>query len=108
MAEVLSGCAVRANIQVERQTILNEIMQEVSRATAKFPTWPTRALDAFAVLGEEHGELQKECLQMTYEPHKSSRDAVRKEAIQTAAMAIRFCLSLDCYDYTPTEQHSQG
>lgn len=87
--------------------IIDEVINEVGRATNKFPTWPTRALDAVAVLNEEVGELNKEVLQMTYEPHKTNREEIRKEAIQAAAMAIRFLMSLDKYDYSPTEQHKQ-
>lgn len=33
---------------------------------------------------------------------------VRKEAIQTAAMALRFVMSLDKYRYGGCEQHHQG
>lgn len=89
------------------KTIIAEILAEVERATQKFPTWPTRALDAFAVVGEEHGELQKEVLQLTYEPHKSTPEAARKEAVQLGAMAVRFLMSFDHYDYSPGAQHSQ-
>lgn len=87
--------------------IIDEVINEVGRATKKFPTWPTRALDAIAVLNEEVGELNKDILQMTYEPHKTSKENIREEAIQSAAMAIRFLMSLDQYDYTPGEQHKQ-
>ena len=86
---------------------ISEVLKEVEKATSKFPTWPTRGLDAIGVLGEEVGELYKEVLQMTYEPHKTSKEDIRTEAIQSAAMAIRFLMSLDKYDYTPGEQHSQ-
>jgi len=81
---------------------------EVDTATKKFPTWPTRAIDASQVLNEEAGELSKEVLQLTYEPHKSSREDVMKEAIQTAAMSLRFLMSLEEYDYTPAPQHAQS
>ena len=84
------------------------VCAEVDRATAKFPTWPTDALHAVGVVAEEMGELQKEVLQLTYEPHKATRDAVRKEAVQLAAMAIRFLMSLDRYEYQPRPQHSQN
>lgn len=87
--------------------IISEVLNEVGKATNKFPTWPTRALDAVAVLNEEVGELNKEVLQMTYEPHKTDKEKIRTEAIQAAAMAIRFLMSLDKYDYSPTEQHEQ-
>lgn len=88
-------------------SIIAEIVAEVERATRKFPTWPTDPLHAFAVVGEEFGETQKEVLQLTYEPHKSSKEAVRKEAVQLAAMSIRFLMSLDRYEYAPLAQHSQ-
>ncbi len=88
-------------------SVIDQVMQEVERATVKFPTWPTDPLHALAVLGEEFGELTKEALQLTYEPHKTSKDKVRAEAIQTAAMALRFVMSLDRYEYKPGIQHPQ-
>jgi len=88
--------------------VYNEIREELDAALRKFPTWPTRGLDAVGVLNEEVGELNKEIFQMTYEPHKTDKDKIRKEAVQAAAMAIRFLLSLEVYNYTPGEQHSQG
>ena len=84
------------------------IAAEVGRATTKFPTWPTDPLHALAVLGEEFGELTKEVLQLVYEPHKTNRDEVRKEALQTAAMAVRFLMSLDAYAYIAGPQHEQS
>lgn len=83
------------------------IFSEVERATGKFPTWPTDPLHAVAVVGEEFGELMKSVLEHTYEPEKSSLADVRDEAIETAAMAIRFVMSLDAYRYARCEQHSQ-
>lgn len=84
------------------------ILEELRRAVSKFPTWPTDPLHAIAVLGEEFGELTKATLQTTYEPHKSNRDDVRTEAIQTAAMALRFVISLDRYEYAHCTQHEQS
>ncbi|MEJ1438485.1 MAG: hypothetical protein RPU61_14450 [Candidatus Sedimenticola sp. (ex Thyasira tokunagai)] len=84
-----------------------EVMEELDRATTKFPTWPTDPLHALAVLGEEYGELNKAMLQLTYEPHKTNAADVREEAIQTAAMALRLAMSLDQYEYKPGVQHSQ-
>lgn len=83
-------------------------LEEVERATRKFPTWPTDPLHAVAVLGEEFGELTKAVLQTTYEPHKVAEGELRTEAIQTAAMALRFLASLDDYQFVPSEQHKQG
>lgn len=89
-------------------TVVAETLDEVGRATSKFPTWPTDPLHALAVLGEEFGELTKAMLQLTYEPHKTSMNEVRNEAIQTAAMALRLAMSLDRYEYTRSDQHEQG
>lgn len=87
--------------------VISDIYAELASAIAKFPTWPTDPLHALAVLGEEFGELTKDVLQMTYEPGKTNAGNVRKEAIQTAAMALRFAASLDAYQYKPCEQHRQ-
>jgi len=87
--------------------VINEVLRELERATAKFPTWPTDPLHALAILGEEYGELNKEMLQLVYEPHKTNPGLVRSEAIQTAAMALRLAMSLDAYKYTPSQQHQQ-
>lgn len=87
--------------------VLEEVLIELQTASTKFPTWPTDPLHALAVLGEEYGELNKAVLQLTYESHKTSHGEVRSEAIQTAAMAIRFILSLDEYNYLPGFQHHQ-
>lgn len=87
-----------------------DVLEEMQRAAAKFPTWPTDPLHALAVLGEEFGELTKAVLQRTYEPHKVSYDDVRSEAVQTAAMSLRFLLSLDAqaYLFIGSDQHEQG
>lgn len=88
--------------------LLESIEAEVERAVAKFPTWPTDPLHALGVLQEEVGELQKEVLQLTYEPEKSSREKVKREAEQVAAMAFRFLASLEHYRYRPGIQHDQN
>ena len=91
----------------DTEKVTAEVLAEIDRATRKFPTWPTDPLHALAVLGEEFGELTKDMLQLTYEPHKTNIGNVRKEAIQTAAMALRLAMSLDVYEYRPAKQHRQ-
>lgn len=87
--------------------VLGEITEELDNAVGKFPQYPTDPLHALAILGEEYGELNKSVLQNTYEPHKTSLDEVRMEAIQTAAMAVRFILSLEKFKYEQSIQHNQ-
>lgn len=84
------------------------VLGELRRAMAKFPTWPTDPLHAVGVLNEEVGELNKELLQLTYEPHKVTRDSVHVEAMQSAAMSLRFLASMGRYEFRPCEQHMQA
>jgi NTP pyrophosphatase (non-canonical NTP hydrolase) len=83
------------------------VIDELKRAQAKFPTWPKDPLHAIAVLGEEYGELVKGVLQLVYEPDRyaHTRDEIRAEAIQVAAMALRFAASIDRYRYDKCEQY---
>jgi NTP pyrophosphatase (non-canonical NTP hydrolase) len=83
--------------------ITYEVLAELARATEKFPGWPRDPLHALAVLGEEYGELTQAVLQRTYD-RTGSLEHVREEALQTAAMAIRFLAGLPHYDFTECEQ----
>ena len=88
--------------------IIDEIKTEFAYATYKFPEWPTDPIHAAMVVAEESGELMKAVLQQCYEPHKTSMDEVRMEAIQTATTAIRFLISLNNYKFDKSEQHVQN
>ena len=88
---------------------LDAVMNELAKAEAKHPEWPTDPLHAIAIIGEEFGELTQAVLQVTYEPGKSLITDVRREAVQTAAMALRFLQSMDAYVYADdTNTHRQG
>ncbi|MGW8257953.1 MAG: hypothetical protein ACWGMZ_10745, partial [Thermoguttaceae bacterium] len=64
------------------------ISDELKRAKAKWPGWPTDPVHAAAIVAEEAGELVQAALQCTYEGSHSQK--MVDEAIQVAAMAIRF------------------
>lgn len=81
------------------QSLLGEIVAELERATQLHPEWSNDPIHIHAVLNEECGELGREILQMVYEPHRSSPDKIRAEAIQTAAMALRLLLNLERMDF---------
>lgn len=89
--------------------VISQVLDEIQRATKKFPTWPNDPLHALTIISEEHGELCKATLQAVYEPHKNKAGIsdVYSEAIQTAAMAIRFLNSFDEYQFKACEQHQQ-
>jgi NTP pyrophosphatase (non-canonical NTP hydrolase) len=80
-------------------------MAELASAKSKFPTWPVDPFHALAILGEEFGELTKAVVELTYEPWKADKADVRKEAIQTAAMALRFLENLDNYRFRADPHH---
>lgn len=85
---------------------------ELARVRAKFPQWPTDPIHALAVVTEEHGELARAILQATYElPLEDTNEvtrAIRDEAIQLAAMAMRFVENLPMYRLIESEQHSDS
>ena len=88
-------------------TVFTMIQSEVDRAKGKYPKWPTDPVHAAAIVAEEAGELVKACLELSYNEKKTNIIDVRDEAVQTAAMAIRFLQSLDHYEFKPSEQHEQ-
>lgn len=83
------------------------IGDEVHRAKAKHPDWPTDPLHAFAVIAEEFGEAAKEALQLVYEPSPGGWDRLRTEVTQLGATCHRFLESMPRYAFEPSTQHRQ-
>lgn len=82
------------------QDIQTEIDAEMARAVAKFPMWPTDMYHAFAIVGEEIGEVFKDIVQYHYEPHKNkSPETIRAECLQSMCMLMRFVAALDSGHY---------
>lgn len=78
------------------------IAAEVKSASDKWPGWPDDAVHAATIIAEEAGELQKAVLERVYEPHKYTPDSdIQTEAIQTAAMCIRFLVNMPRYNWQP-------
>lgn len=89
---------------MKREEVIALINHEIDRAERKFPTFPKDPLHASGVVSEEAGELAQAAVQWTYEG--GSRDQCQIEAIQTAAMAIRFLVALDAMEPAPCDQVS--
>ena len=81
------------------------VFDELRRAERKFPGWSTDPIHAAAVLAEEVGELQKACLQWTYEG--GSFEDITEEAVQSAAMALRFLFNMESLRRRPSEQEER-
>lgn len=97
----------KGNTQLsDLDAITNEVKSEIERAMRKYPLWPHDPVHAAAVVAEESGELVKEVLETCYSHKSGSARNAREEAIQTAAMAIRFIIAFDNehYMFTPSKQ----
>ena len=71
-----------------RHQAIDMVLAELDHATQIHPKWPTDKVHQAAVVAEECCELMQSVLQQVYEPHKGGNPI--KEAVQTAAMAVRF------------------
>ena len=69
---------------------LEEILRELGHARRKFPKWPTTPVKAAAIVCEESGELIRAALRQ--EDENGNPLDCDQEAIQTAAMCIRFLM----------------
>ena len=73
--------------------VVLEVFEELGQARQKFPQWPDDMIHGAGILVEEAGECMQACLQAKYENQPAEK--ARKEAVQAAAMAIRFILNFD-------------
>ncbi len=82
-----------------KQTIPDQIraaIREFGRATED---------EIAAALPEEVGELTKAVLQCTYELDKKvTADDILAEGVRVIAMAVRFLVNFDRYNYVPASQ----
>lgn len=67
----------------------HDALEEVDRAKKKFPADFNSVHEGYAVILEETDELWDECKQKTIDVNK-----MRKEAVQCAAMCLRFIAEL--------------
>ena len=69
------------------------VADELEQAERVFPSWPVDPIHAAAIVAEEAGELVQAALQFRYQD--GSKEAMRREAIHTIAMGIRFLVELE-------------
>jgi len=97
---------VSPQIEENREKVISDLFNELRRAEQKFPGFPDDPIHAAAIVAEENGELQQAVLQWTYEG--GIKDSVYEEAIQTAAMALRFLFHFDRLQPQPSDQVEKG
>jgi len=73
--------------------ILFEILNELDRAKAKHPVWPTCNIGRAAIVNCEAGEALKEAIKIS--EGTGSLENLRTELIQTAATSIRMMQAMD-------------
>lgn len=73
------------------QGVFDDIFCELRRAETKHPGWPSDPVHAAAVVAEESGELVKAAMEYYFEDKAPS--LMYNEAVETAAMAIRFLVA---------------
>lgn len=72
-------------------TFLTDVRNEFARATAKFPAGFHSGHEGYAVIKEELEELWSEV-----KCNDSSGERAYREAVQVAAMALRYVIDLRC------------
>jgi hypothetical protein len=81
-----------------RNQVMDLVFAELKAAEAKHPTWPDDPIYGAAIVAEEAGELIQASIDWTYKKNEDgtvkNNSQMIKEAIQTAAMGIRFLLNL--------------
>jgi len=79
--------------------LMLEIIDELRRAESIHPVWPNDPIYAAAIIGEEAGEVIK-AVNNAVTGKKDGKDSdYRTEAVQCAAMCIRFLKNLDNFDW---------
>ncbi|EOI7793727.1 TPA: hypothetical protein ACGIZ8_002846 [Yersinia enterocolitica] len=81
--------------RIRYEPISTEIIDEAIRASSIHPDWPTDALHAVSILSEKSGDLTDAAVNYHY--HDGDLEAVRHEATQVGALALRVLLSIDKY-----------
>lgn len=77
--------------------IYEDMLEELAEAEAQHPDWPVDPVRACSILVEEAGEAVKEANDISIGTG-GSREKLRRELIQTGAMAIRALANLGVYD----------
>ena len=84
------------------QEIIQDILAELCRAEHLHPVWPAQGqrgdhVWAAAIVAEEAGEVLQAAL--NYQAHgKGSVGHIRRELVQTGAMALRCLINLDAVE----------
>lgn len=105
MGDLMSWCSQLEPKGMSVDQAVAMILAELRRAERKFPTWPTDPVHASAIVAEEAGELVRAANQATFE--SGDPQDMLTEAVQTAAMGLRFVLMFGKMQTRPSPQESR-
>lgn len=91
----------------EVSQIVGNLLAELERSEKRSPSWPSDPIEASYILQDKASQLRKAVRKLAYEPHTTSRDDVELAALRSGAMAIRFLMSIDHYDWTWARRYAQ-
>ena len=91
--ETGGGDFLRSGAVMTEYAAVDAMLQELERARVKHPQWPTDIVHQVAIMVEEAGESLRAALNHAYEG--GSFEEVRREVIQSGAMAIRVLINLE-------------
>lgn len=78
---------------MNRTTAIRAVCDELNRAYSKHPEWPRNVFMGLAIISQELGEAYQAALRAAFVG--GDHEAVSKEVVQVAAMALRFLCNLD-------------
>lgn len=79
---------------MNKNEIYKQVEETLNKAINKWPKW-VEISDAINVIQEEVGELTRAINQFNYE--NGDKEEIKKEALQSLAMLIRFLIYFDEY-----------
>jgi hypothetical protein len=81
-------------LDARAKAIVNEVLDELERAITLYPLYPSDVVHAAAIVSEEAGELVRAANNVYYADSVGNREDLHREAVQTAAMAVRFLMEI--------------
>ena len=79
--------------------ILADVLLKLDEMKVKYPEWPSNPLYAASMIGKEYSQLIADVLCLVLKSDYSKISDVKENAIQTAAVCLRFLLNINSYQF---------
>jgi hypothetical protein len=81
-------------IDPRAKEVVKQVFAELERAVTLYPLYPSDVVHAAAIVSEEAGELVRAANNVYYADNVGDREDLHREAVQTAAMGVRFLMEI--------------